>query len=113
MKRRIDGTYIGTYTVGGAPVGICFDGTYIWTANEAGTVTKLLASNGSLIASYTSGGNISYGICWDGEFIWAVNEGSQSVTKFKQSNGSVLGTYTVGVTPYYICASKFNFPWYI
>ena len=42
-------TTVGTYAVGTNPVGVAFDGTNIWVTNaNSGTVTKLLASAGSL-----------------------------------------------------------------
>src|SRR5450631_376212 len=45
-----------SYAVGNLPVGIAFDGANLWVANEgASTVTKLRASDGSLVGTYPVG----------------------------------------------------------
>jgi hypothetical protein len=43
---NLNGTTVGTYTVGNDPWGVAFDGAHIWVANQffccsAGTVSKL------------------------------------------------------------------------
>ena len=44
------------YPVGAAPSGVAFDGTNIWVANgSSNNVTRLLASNGSVVGTYSVG----------------------------------------------------------
>jgi ubiquinone/menaquinone biosynthesis C-methylase UbiE len=50
---------VGAFTVGSNPVGMAFDGTSMWVANRGSTtVTKLRASDGSVLGNFTvpSGG---------------------------------------------------------
>jgi uncharacterized protein (TIGR03437 family) len=85
--------------VGESPQGIVFDGANIWVANNgSATVTKLLASTGASVASYTVGTN-PYGLVFDGINIWVTNNGSGTVTELVASSGTVVGTYTVGGAP--------------
>jgi DNA-binding beta-propeller fold protein YncE len=67
--------------VGGGPAAIAFDGTFIWVANfDGNSVTKLQASDGSQMGTYTVGVN-PYGIAFDGTHIWTANESSNTVSK--------------------------------
>jgi hypothetical protein len=102
------GGYIGTYAVGSdidplpplggtyyhyCPYGICFDGANIWVTNSGNnTVSKLRASDGSLVGNYDVGESPS-GICFDGANIWVANPGSATVSKLRASDGSLVGTY--------------------
>ena len=75
-----------TYAVGSS-TGICFDGTNIWVANSgSNNVTKLRASDGTILGTYTVGTN-PLGICFDGTNIWVANEDSNNVTKLRASDG--------------------------
>ena len=71
-----------SFNVGSAPYGVAFDGTCIWVANyNSDTVTKLNASDGSLVGTYNTG--ISpRGIAFDGANIWVANSQSNTVSKF-------------------------------
>ena len=89
------------YTVGNTPLGIAFDGTDLWVANQFGNnVTKLLASTGAVVSTY-SAGNQPYGVAFDGANIWVTNLESNNVTKLRASDGACLGTCTfpVGINP--------------
>src|SRR6202162_2475514 len=45
-----------SFTVGNEPRGVCFDGANIWVANYgSNTVTKLQASDGSVLGTYNVG----------------------------------------------------------
>jgi DNA-binding beta-propeller fold protein YncE len=43
-------------------------------------VTKLQASNGSLLGTFGVGAN-PYGLAFDGAYIWVANSGSSNVSK--------------------------------
>lgn len=71
----------------------------IWVVNAgSNTVTKLRASDGALLATYSVGsGPVS--AAFDGSSIWVVNDNDNTVTKLRASNGQWLGTFPVGTTP--------------
>ena len=86
--------------VGHRPTGIAFDGENIWVASYSfGNVTKLRASDGSLVGTYPVGSN-PQGVAFDGTNIWVVNSAGDSVTKLRASDGGLVGTYAVGSSPY-------------
>jgi len=91
---------VGTsYPVGSLPVGIAFDGTNLWVANEgADTVTKLRSSDGSLVGTYPVGAK-PVAIAYDGASVWVANSGSDNVTRLRASDGSLVGTYPAGAAP--------------
>ena len=56
-------TSFATGPVGCSPGGVAFDGASIWVANgDCGTATKLRASDGALLGTFTLGGYGSYGV---------------------------------------------------
>jgi DNA-binding beta-propeller fold protein YncE len=85
-------------------VDICYDGTNIWVTNYgSNTVTKLNASDSSILGTYVVG-NYPDGICFDGTNIWVdVDDNINTVTKLNATDGSILGTYAVGDDPKGIC----------
>ena len=91
------------FPVGKEPVGIVFDGASIWTANSGdNTVTKLQASDGTVLGTFSSGGGQPNGLTFDGANIWvpsAVSQGNGSVYKLRAKDGKLLGTFTVGMQP--------------
>lgn len=98
---------VGTYSVGTAPFGICFDGSNIWVANAGGGVSELSATTGSVIGTFTAGSN-PVAICFDGAHIWVANNGSNNVSELSDSNGSVLATIPVGSGPNALCYDGAN-----
>jgi len=84
---------------GSGPIGVAFDGANIWTANySGGTVTKLQASDGTVLGKFSSGsgsGAGPYGVTFDGANIWVWNQLAQNVAKLRASDGTVLGTFPV------------------
>ena len=74
------------------PTEVVFDGESLWVANNgSSTVTKLKASDGSLVGTFTVG-SAPFGIAFDGANIWAGNVGGRSVTILRASDGLNLGT---------------------
>jgi hypothetical protein len=87
------------FDVGDDPEGLAFDGDHIWVANFMDdTVTKLRASDGLSMATY-SVGDAPQGICFDGGYIWTANKGDDTVTKLRANDGTVVGTYNVDSEP--------------
>lgn len=61
--RARDGTVLGTFNVGLAPIGVAFDGANIWVANGGDdTVSKLRASDGTLLGTFNVGSILPSGI---------------------------------------------------
>jgi DNA-binding beta-propeller fold protein YncE len=61
-------------------------------------VTKLRASDGTLIGTYPVG-HTPYFMAFDGSNIWVTNGGDNTVTKIRASSGALVGTYPVGLRP--------------
>lgn len=82
---RINLTTFGSavFPVGAFPEGIAFDTKYIWVANNSdGTVTKLLASTGALVATYpiATGASLVW-VGFDGGNVWVVDRGAALLHK--------------------------------
>ena len=68
----------------------------MWVSNYAdNTVTKLLASSGAVVGTYSVGTHPE-GMAFDGTNIWVANKGSNNVTKLLASSGAVVGAYAAG-----------------
>ena len=91
---------IQSFPVGNGPRGITFDGANIWVTNDGdGTVTKLRASDGTNLGTFSSGGGNPEWITFDGANIWVSNTGSSNVTKLRASDGAVLDRFHVRGIP--------------
>ncbi|MBK9990997.1 MAG: hypothetical protein IPP19_09750 [Verrucomicrobia bacterium] len=98
-KLSNSGIVTGVFATGANPAGIAFDGANIWVANSSdGTVTKLRASNGANLGTFTSGGTGPGGIAFDGTNIWVANYNSGSVAKLRTSDGALMsgGAFLTG-----------------
>ena len=83
-----------SFTVGGSPNGVVFDGANIWVTNSnSDGVTRLRASDGLNLGTFPIGG-ASRGVAFDGANIWVTN--SNSVTKLRASDGANLGSFSGG-----------------
>ena len=106
ILRASDAANIGSIGVT-RPHGIAFDGANMWvtTQNPSGTVTKIRASDGSVLGVFPAGSH-STGVAFDGVNIWVANYlqptpsiGGNTVTKLRASDGVILGTFSVGNYP--------------
>lgn len=87
------------FPVGSHPLGIAFDRSNIWVVNaNDNTVSKLRASDGSLLGTYAVG-NAPFGIVFDGSNMWVTNRNDNNVTKLRASDGANLGSVPVGANP--------------
>jgi hypothetical protein len=84
------------------PWGICFDGANIWVANGEG-VSKIRASDGTVIGEPIDVGNEPRDICFDGAYIWVGSWGEGSITKIRASDGKVISTIPGLIEPRGIC----------
>lgn len=90
---------IGNFSVGGAPIGLVFDGTNIWVANSTdNTVTKMRASDGASLGTFTVGASPRR-VAYDGTNIWVSNWNGNSVTKLRASDGALIQTLSMPQRP--------------
>lgn len=72
---------------------LTFDGVNMWVTNySSDTITKLRASDGASLGTYSVGGNNPNASVFDGENIW-VTCNNLIVTKLRASNGELIGTF--------------------
>src|ERR1041385_572466 len=86
-------TSIETFPVGPHPWGLTTDGDNIWvTSTSSDNVTKLRASDGTILGTFPAGGPSLYAT-FDGANIWVTHFYVDStVTKLRASDGALLGT---------------------
>jgi DNA-binding beta-propeller fold protein YncE len=79
-KHRFAPATVGRIT-SSASRGIAFDGTNIWVTNNLDSnVSKLAASTGAAVGTYTVGSGPE-ALAFDGNSIWVANQGDNTVTK--------------------------------
>jgi hypothetical protein len=88
--------------IGDTPLGIAFDGNFIWTANvghaaNTGSVSKYDLANGDTTIFTGFGGN-PQGILFDGTYIWVTDVGDNTLKRLHPS-GSILQSVAVGSEP--------------
>jgi hypothetical protein len=90
-----------TNSLGGGPIGIAFDGSRIWTANNNGGFggsVSIVTLNPFSVTTVSTGFSNPVGILYDGSSIWVTDYFANSLRKL-DSNGSIAQTITVGSTP--------------
>jgi DNA-binding beta-propeller fold protein YncE len=98
--RASDGNVLGTFSVGGVPVSLAFDGVNMWVVNNgSGTVSKLRASDGANLGTFHTGGSLPTAIAFDGQHIWVANSGTSpvnaSVIKLRLSDGAIVSKFPI------------------
>jgi hypothetical protein len=85
-------------TVGTFPDQLAFDGEHIWVTNWGpDTVTKIRASDGTIIGVYPAGSNPNP-IAFDGYHIWVGAEDSPRVTKIRARDGVTVASFNAGTS---------------
>jgi DNA-binding beta-propeller fold protein YncE len=89
--------------LGAAPIGIAFDGTRLWTANQGSGGSVSIVTPGATIpwtvTTVTAGfGDAQEGIVFDGANIWTTQDAPGRIYKL-DSAGAILLTVTVGDGP--------------
>ena len=89
-----------SFTTGTNPDGVAFDGANIWVVNHgSNTVSKLAASTGQVLGTYSSQGSNPEAIAFDGANIWVTSGTGNTVAKLLASTGALVNTYSVGSNP--------------
>jgi hypothetical protein len=110
---------LGTFAVANGPFGVAFDGANIWVASNRGTtVTKLRASDGTLLGTFP-GGSSPLKVAFDGADIWVtsgnnggdrdLHAGDHWVMSLEHGHGiaySLLGRKTKGEFRRLYCSSS-------
>jgi hypothetical protein len=96
---------IAASNLGNNPIGIAFDGTHLWTANSAGSVSIITPQAATPyplgnVTTVTTGFTSPQGIVYDGAHIWVTDGAANKLFKLDAS-GTIVQTVTVGVTPYF------------
>ena len=96
---NISSTPIGTFNVGGGPVGVAIDASgNSWIVNSNDNTVTKLNSSGSLVGTFSVGGS-PFGVAIDGHGnAWVANSNDNTVTELDRS-GSLVGTFNVGGAP--------------
>lgn len=86
-----------SFSTGINPLAVAFDGSSIWTANEAsGSVSKIRASDGASLGTF-SVGRLPVGLAFDGANMWVTNYNSTGqIYKLRASDGSNQGVFATG-----------------
>jgi sugar lactone lactonase YvrE len=90
-------------TLGNRPVGMTYDGEYLWTANTgdgtAGTGSlSRVAPIGGVVTTFTTGFNQPRGILFDGANLWVTDAGDNSLKRVDTTTGGVIQTIALSGT---------------
>lgn len=83
----------GTFFKGG---GLCFDGTYLWYADEeSAQLYKINPNNGNIaqqlpLPSFGQSDPNGFGLAWDGEYLWHSQYSPQKIYKINSNTGQVI-----------------------
>jgi hypothetical protein len=86
----------------GNPVHLAFDGANMWVVSGqqlSSSVTKLRASDGANLGTFTAGTERPLCIAFDGANMWVSNDEDTSVRKIRTSDGVMVGAFPVGFSP--------------
>jgi YVTN family beta-propeller protein len=89
-----------------SPAAICFDGSYLWTANAGTNVIAQIDPRLGVHATIPVGSQ-PQGVCFDGEAIWASNTGDNTVTRHQIST-LIDSVIAVGNSPRGSCFDGAN-----
>jgi DNA-binding beta-propeller fold protein YncE len=94
---------VAASNLGNHPVGIAFDGTNLWTANDGngvsgGSVSIITPQSPYTVTTVTTGFASPFGILYDGAHIWVTDFSAGTLLQLDPS-GNILQTVTVGSGP--------------
>jgi hypothetical protein len=91
---------VAASNLGAFPLGIAFDGTNLWSANNSGSVSiiTLQASTPYPVNTVSTGFTHPYGILYDGAHIWVTDFAAGQLFKLDPT-GAILQTVAVGGGP--------------
>jgi hypothetical protein len=84
-------------SLGNVPIGITADDTFMWTANNGGSVSKINPV-GPVVTTHASGFNEPWGILYDGSNVWVTDKADNTLKRLNP-DGSVSQSILVGAGP--------------
>jgi hypothetical protein len=91
------------YTIpDGNAVLIAFDGAHMWVVSGLqlfSSITKLRASDGANLGTFTAGTERPLAIAFDGANMWVSNGEDNSVRKIRTSDGAMVGSVSIAFSP--------------
>jgi hypothetical protein len=94
LHRALAATMISK--VGNQPIGITTDGTYLWTANYGGSVSRVTFTGDA--STFTAGFAAPVGALFDGTSVWVTDFAANDLKKL-DSNGNILQSVPCGTGP--------------
>jgi DNA-binding beta-propeller fold protein YncE len=90
---------VGTLSsaLGTGPKGVTTDGSFIWTANTSGSVSKVNPDSGAT-TNISTGFSAPNDILFDGSNLWVIDQGDNMLKKL-DSSGNILQSRPVGSEP--------------
>ncbi|MDZ7698922.1 MAG: matrixin family metalloprotease [Deltaproteobacteria bacterium] len=83
----------GKSSLGSRPMGLAFDGTYLWSVDYLDDKIYELSKSGAVIGSIPAPSGISSGLAWDGTNLWVSEWFSYKIYKLNPENGQVLMSF--------------------
>ena len=84
--------------VGLFPLGMAFDGTHLWTANNGSSVSIIEPVSPYTVTTVGTGFVSPYGMVWDGSHIWVTDTEQQKLFEL-DSSGTIIKTIGTGIFP--------------
>jgi len=84
-------------SLGPQPRGIATDGTFVWTSNITGSVSRIDPNTGAT-TNFTAGFSVPPGILFDGASLWVTDFGDNKLKKL-DTMGNVIQGVSVGNNP--------------
>jgi len=97
------GQELGTLTpTGPVPIGLAWDGRYIYCGEHHAGVCKLDPTTNTVVAQYPGQGSRTHGVAWDGEALWFVDADLATFYRIDTSDGHMLASFPSpdGITPH-------------
>ncbi len=89
-----------TFSVGGNPLGMVFDGSSMWVVNfGTNSVSKIRTSDGAVLGVFPVGKFPGYA-AFDGANVWVTNIVDNTLSKLRARDGAHLGTFATGTDPW-------------
>ncbi|MCW1892237.1 MAG: hypothetical protein KIH65_003265 [Candidatus Uhrbacteria bacterium] len=88
-----------SFTLGGFPEGMVFDGAYVWVARYGDNAVSKINTITNRVVANVPVGTSPTGMAFDGRNVWVANFGDGTVSKIQAGVGKVVATTTVGTNP--------------
>jgi len=88
------GDTLGTLTpIGPNPIGLAWDGKYIWAGEHHHGIYKIDPSKNQILTRFPCPGERTHDLAWDGESIWFVDTNLRMFYRMNVTNGEILASF--------------------